>query len=106
MAAATISAAPAVDSFTSTASGLLAIHAVDLDGDAQLDVVVVHAAGVDVHMGQGTGVFAVPSTVMFRDPVQGRRTVLLADVVADGKRIYVASGDRRLWCYQFNKTRM
>jgi outer membrane protein assembly factor BamB len=27
------------------------------------------------------------------------------DVVAEGNRIYVASGDRRLFCFQFNKTR-
>jgi outer membrane protein assembly factor BamB len=29
---------------------------------------------------------------------------IAADVVAQDNRIYVASGDRRLWCYQFNKT--
>jgi outer membrane protein assembly factor BamB len=28
-----------------------------------------------------------------------------ADVVAEGNRIYVASGDRRMWSYQFNKTK-
>ena len=40
--------------------------------------------------------------LFWKQPTEGK---IEADVVSEGNRIYVASGDRRLWCYQFNKTK-
>lgn len=67
------------------------VHAADVDGDTNLDLIVAANTGVHILLGAGDGTFGAPGQAL--PPTTGAREVLVKDIDFDGIPDLVIAGD-------------